>query len=487
MKPAEERAYSHPGHMAEYIGLDSWGRPIKNKKFHWDIYNLLLETQPRKSQTKQTAVILAPRNHGKSTCVVNYAAWCLGRNRDMRIVIASATEDLAREWLRQIVSIFPAEEFKSTFGNLLPSRSENLVWNDTEKVVSGRSPYARHLSLLASAVGSNILGKRADIIICDDIVTIHNSATQHLREQLRSWFWEVLWPILDPGGQIVVLGTRFYREDLYAELMRKWKDNVLVIRAEDKDGNPIWPERFSREALEHERKSMGSIFYNAQYLNDPQDISGNFLRREWLHFKVAIPDSMEYFAGMDPCVTARKGDYGVIATIGRDENGQHYLVDIHRMQGGMTQQIEALKELNKRYRYRAIHIEANAAQAFITQFLSENTDLPIRASNSSLPKNIRIANMATNFEFGRVLLAGMIGENGIEPIPQLVPFVDEWCNFPDGDHDDTLDAVEKAIEATDINRSEPIQVTLDTQPHFSRSFRVLNREFGARRRIRIWR
>ena len=55
--------------------------------------------------------------------------------------------------------------------------------------------------------------------------------------------------------------------------------------------------------------------------------------------------------------------------------------------------------------------------------------------------------MSVTFEAARCQLAGCLSEGQLQPLSGMEPFVDEWCSFPRGANDDTLDAVEKALEA----------------------------------------
>jgi len=100
------------------------------------------------------------------------------------------------------------------------------TWTDTKKIVTGRSPHATHLSLYGIGVKGSLLGRRADLVILDDVVSEKNSASKALREFLSDWLFKVLVPVLDvrPGhpGQLIVIGTPFYSDDLYSELSTKW-------------------------------------------------------------------------------------------------------------------------------------------------------------------------------------------------------------------------------------------------------------------------
>jgi hypothetical protein len=186
---------------------------LENKWFHKELYRLL--------QNEKRVLGLIPRGFGKSTIACGiFPTWAIGRNPNLRIIIASNTFALSKMYLRQIEQILLMPAYQRIFGNLVPP-SRTSTWTDMEKIVI-RDKIMPDASFLALGVGGATINRRADIIIGDDLVTHKNSATPAQREALRTWFWECLYPILEPDGQIVILGTRYSSEDLYAELIQKW-------------------------------------------------------------------------------------------------------------------------------------------------------------------------------------------------------------------------------------------------------------------------
>lgn len=95
-----------------------------------------------------------------------------------------------------------------------------------------------------------------------------------------------------------------------------------------------------------------------------------------------------------------------------------------------------------------INFEANAAQVFLAEQYIKNTMLPINPIKVVGPKEERFKAMSVHFTSGRFGLAAERNDFGdLEPIAALEPLVYEWVTFPNGEHDDILDAVEKAVIA----------------------------------------
>jgi len=407
-----------------------------NKWFHLAVIEELDKCSKR-------LLILMPPGFGKSTIAsVSYPLYRLTADRDLRILIISNTVGQAKEWLRQIeAELLLNQSLREIYGNLVPD-PRTLTWTDTEKIVVGRSPSATHLSLLALGVQGNLRGRRFDLIIADDLLDLENSSTAIRRAGVSSWFWNELLPRLEPEGSLIVIGTRLHPEDLYAELMAL--DWPVLRFAALEDGESIWPERFPTEELLERKRSMGSVLFQLQYMNDPSGLAGAILKREWLSYTEDIPENLEIFFGVDLSLSSKpEADYFVIAVVGVEPKTKLiYLLELIRTQAELLRQIELLKYASARWSPRLVGIESNAAQILVPQLLEAQTNIPIKKLFSQSPKEFRYLQMSALFEARRVMIRG----SGNEPLVSLKPFVDEWLEFPRGKHDDCLEAVSKALE-----------------------------------------
>ncbi len=216
-KTKPRRARRDFAYFIEYVFSDQRGKPLKLQWFHRQMIKYLM--------FEKRVLVLLPRSWGKSTIgSVAYPAWRLGVNRDLRIIIASNTITQAKWWLSEIENLMlKNDNFHEVFGFMVP-KPRTLRWTDTEKRVLGRSPYAMHSSLLATGIGSALLGARADVIIADDCIGEREAISPIQRKQASTWFWKVLLNTLEPDGQVVVLGSPWGPNDLYKEIQERWKD-----------------------------------------------------------------------------------------------------------------------------------------------------------------------------------------------------------------------------------------------------------------------
>ena len=202
---------------------------------------------------------------------------------------------------------------------------------------------------------------------------------------------------------------------------------------------PLWPEYWTLDKLEDRRKQIGSIIFNCQYQNDPTGMEGDLLKSEWLQSWDYPPSSGNIkYAGVDPALG--EGDYQSIATLSIDKTSkQGYLEDVWAEAIPFPQFLQKLRHLHEVNNYAKIYVEANAFQKVLT-FMQELQGLPIVTSQTSKDKEQRFIPMSSHFESKRIL---------VNPLLNLKSeFWTEWVQFPRGQHDDALDAVEIVTRET---------------------------------------
>lgn len=248
---------------------------------------------------------------------------------------------------------------------------------------------------------------------------------------------------------------------------------MIRIRAIKPDGSTYWPEEFPIELLQEIRAEIGGIRFASEYQCSPIDMSGNFLKREWLTPYISPPTDengipqLSYYFGVDPSITG-SGDYCVICVLGKSANDKLYLVDFIRKQARLEDQIQMITIQAQKYMPKIINIESNAAQELFVQLLENTTTLPVRRSLTIGRKEDRFAAMSIHFQSGRCFVRGEYVTDEITNRRELTyhssmkEFVLEWVAYrPKADaHDDTLDALEKALEVATFSLS-PVSVNAD--------------------------
>lgn len=276
---------------------------------------------------------------------------------------------------------------------------------------------------------------------CDDIITPKNSYTPTMRAKISAAFWAELSKRLEPDGQIIISGSRFYKNDLYDEISNNpdWEKITLTSTPE----NILWPERFSKEQLEQER-SANELFFRSQYLQEPIS-DGTALDGSWLNYYIEAPPNLAYYIGVDPCEKAKEGtDFFAACVLGVSPDGIGHIIDIVEAQLSLNQQVEMVQRLSAMYKPTLVNVEEKGA---LYGMLADNLKWYVRASPSNLPKHIRMQNIAEKFRQKKLLLKGVIDEGELIPDIMSQKFRQQWESFGGSGHDDILDATEKAYEA----------------------------------------
>jgi hypothetical protein len=220
----EELALDHPGHFQEYAFN------VTNAPFHWEVFDLFLDGHKNPSGDNGTVLILAPRNHAKTTVAEGFVTWKVGHNNKELCQFVCSKKELAVERLSRIGGCIRFNErYKNLFGNLYPEGDKDYVWRtdkfdvmqDRENVWDEGSE-ERDSSFTAFGIDSSVEGGRATIQVFDDVVSLENSQGESSRRHVNQKFWMSFDPMLVPLGQQIILGTRFHYADVYSELIPKF-------------------------------------------------------------------------------------------------------------------------------------------------------------------------------------------------------------------------------------------------------------------------
>jgi hypothetical protein len=173
-------------------------------------------------------MIQAQRGQAKTTITACYAVWRIIHDPTTRVLIVSSGSDMATEisnWIIQI--IMGMDELEC----LRPDRSAgdraSVKAFDVHNELKGpeKSP-----SIACIGITSNMQGKRADVLIADDVESAKNSATEVQRSRLRHLTRD--FTSICSTGDIIYLGTPQSVDSIYNGLPGRG----FAIR--------IWPGRY---------------------------------------------------------------------------------------------------------------------------------------------------------------------------------------------------------------------------------------------------
>jgi hypothetical protein len=412
---------------------------------------------------KRKILLYAPRNHAKST-VVSYKlpCWLIGRKPDIRIVTVSNVAGQAEAFLRQVsLTIENDENYNRYFPSLFPECPEK--WTNKEIIVE-RITKEKDPTLSTTGTGGAILSKRADLIICDDLLNKDNTRTPEQRKKVLDWFNDILMPVLDPDhGILIFIGTVFHEDDLISTLMKDPTFNVkkkykAIIR-EDLDDKQIelwgiykkfmvdgmrdkalnffkdkekemtantevlWPERWNYRRLVDERLSSGTRSFNLMYQNEVLSEETAIVKGEWVdnckdenrtlldNYSPTIGLGLTLVAttgGVDLAISEKEtADLNVIISLARTTEGKILLMNcIYGRWSPSTIRANIVGQF-LRFKHQLILVEDNAFQASLVKDMKEISDAPIRGfttTGEKFDEFIGINAMAVDFENNKFIL-----------------------------------------------------------------------------------
>lgn len=411
----------------------------------------------------QRRLQLSPRGHGKSTVwgVLGVLSTIV-LEQYYRILIVSKTEALASRLLKQIGNYAK----KLNEAGLLP---ELKTFNNTELRLKGIE--SKEPNVTAVGVLGSITGMHFDIIIGDDILDDRNTQRASQREAVMEWFTGSLLQLALPHTRTLLIGTRKHPEDLYGKLIAdpawdsqveravlKWPDNfekafsqgdpveqfftfgengeVLGI---EKEGawEVLWPESWDIDRLLLDRLMSGQVMFDREKQNDVSFYCERIFKREWLVFYEEKPprDGLRVYIACDLAISQNaSADYFAMVVAGMDIYGMWYLLDIYKGHIGFSKQLEVINEKTSYWQPLLVGIEDISYQKSLLESLLREGFVPAVGIHNTAPKEARIRSLQPMFEQGRI----KISENH-------EAFVQELLDFPGGEHDDMIDALEMAI------------------------------------------
>lgn len=395
---------------SEYLNLDV-------PEFHAELYAILRKVI---DQRDGRAWILAPKDHGKST-VYSFAliVWAVCYHPTWRCVVAGIKQDSAESFTHAIrAELESNEKLIADFGQFKPEHGEHAKWTDSQLNTRQRiaaekvKQRLKDPSVRAMGTEGESQGGRADLIACDDIVSVQNQATPALRKKVSRWFHEDLMGMLEPGCPLVGVGTKKHRADLHADVEKKKKHGWIVktFRAIKDDGSPLWPEKWPRTALNARKAEIGAGAYSRDYMNRPISEEEALFPWVWFQAPGVMDRERSYFVTLD---MAERGSYkkiiqawDVAAVTDKQTAKLHdtsfwvcITLGIHRVTGkrvllgfyrsrGITPG-EAIRQVKRQYDNLQPHqviMEANAFQRFFGTLMSQLQGVPIRGHETGEQK-----------------------------------------------------------------------------------------------------
>lgn len=234
---------------------------------------------------------------------------------------------------------------------------------------------------------SMIRGLHVGAVVCDDLPDESSLYSQEQREKLHEVFYGSITPIVEPFGYLCVLGTPYSATDIYGDLKKDGRFKVFEYPAIFPNGQLLAPDRLTFKRLTEERKSLGTLVFNREYLVVPIADTSTIFPYEFLKRSIrgmehiSFANDIESYpiklvrvvVGCDFAISGNVGaDYTVYTVWGMDAHGLIYLINIFREQGASHDlQVNKLIEFNARYKPNKSVCESNGFQRILAGMAKE--------------------------------------------------------------------------------------------------------------------
>ena len=418
-----------------------------------------------RGEVRRLIINVPPRSMKSITVSVAFTAWLLGHDPTKRILCASYAADLARKHSIDTRIIMESDWYRELFPRCeLVARRQR----DTELVTSQKG------GRLAFGLGGALTGRGADVIILDDPMKAASATSEADRRRAIEYYEGTLVSRLNDKqrGAIVLVMQRLHEDDLCGHLLERSREDWEVVhlpaiaiedgafQLSDRPGHvhrricddALQPDREPREILESLRRELGSRTFEAQYQQVPTPAGGNLIKREWLQYYRDRPRTFERIVvSWDTASTqgdASDWSAGLVWGV-HDQN--FYLLDVVRKRLEFPQLKEAVLKLHADWKADATLIEKTGLGIALKQDICRTTRLRPLLLPPKFDKITRCEVQSDRFAEGRIFLP--------DEAPWLALYEKELLAFPNGRHDDQVDATSYALHhLTDwLNRARPLE------------------------------
>lgn len=426
----------------------------------------------------QYLMLFAPPQHGKSELVsTRLPAFFLAHNPDQPVALVSYAAKLADRNSRAARAVMEDPRFA-----LIPFKSRIRPDYENWRVYDWHIQNGRGY-VLAVGVGGAITGHGFRLIVIDDpIESWAHAQSETIRETTWQWWLGTLKTRLWEGGRIVLMMTRWHKDDLAGRILEeegtveeggRWKVlsySALAKRPQlDEQGRiiassvdilergfdkPLAPSRFSQAYLHGIQRTTSKMVWNAEYQQTPTDPEGDFFKIGRIEIEEVPPalicqlqdghpveitrdaHAVRFWdlAATEKSRAARDPDY-TSGTLTAEGERRFWILDEQRGQLD-PEQVTDLVKLTARLdgKYVKIRIEQEpgaAGKTLIKAYQRLLAGYDVEGIPASGDKLVRAQAYASQVNAGNVvMLKG----------PWNKPMLAEYAGFPNIRHDDQVDS-----------------------------------------------
>lgn len=444
---------------------------------HWLICQALEKVFS--GETKRLIINLPPRYTKTELAVINFIAYGLGRCPDAEFIHTSYSSRLAANNSWQARELVLNPEYQAIFPELR-LRTDSSA-KDEWKTTAGGVVYAVGSGGTITGYGAGKM--RAGFggaILIDDPHKADEARSDIIREGVIDWFQNTLESRKNgPDTPIILTMQRLHERDLAGWLLdggngEEWES--LVLPAIQEDGSALWDFKHDRSELDRMAQSAPMTFAG-QYMQAPAPAEGNIFKPDQIKVLEALPveAGVQWVRGWDFAATqespGKDPDWTVGFLLGFYPDGRLVISDVVRLRGDPAEVERAVvNTAASDGRHVKISLPQDPGQAgkFQVQYLVRKLQgYSVHTSPESGDKVTRAEPFASQINVGNVSMVQASWNNNLKG---------EMRVFPNGSHDDIVDAGSRAFSVLGArslgNRISPLAIKQLQQPRMgARAFR----------------
>lgn len=290
---------------ARWVRDQATGEEIATPQHHREIW--------KEDEQKRDMLVIIARDHAKSTaeCKIETLHELIYKTEKAILILSEKV--LGEKIIGDIKKELETNDtIRWLYGSLIPT--------DDKRNSKSEKWRQRYLQLLngcevqSLSKGEPFRGNRPTRIKVDDPQSKKDVKNPLIAEEFWIWFWTEVYPMLDDGGSVIVLGTiisnncfvnklkstaeeKDFKVIEYPAILNFDPKKVRAGKRNDKPwyyfdegiGTPLWPEKWPIEALERRYNKIGHKAFLQEYQNIPFVTNGQPVFDPEYVFKVVDP------------------------------------------------------------------------------------------------------------------------------------------------------------------------------------------------------
>jgi predicted phage terminase large subunit-like protein len=405
-------------------------------------------TRVLKGECKRLIINVPPRYSKTELAVINFIAFALGQRPDAEFIHTSYSGGLAANNAFMAKLIVESVEYQALFPAVI-LRTDSKARADW-RTTAGGVVYAQGSGGTITGFGA---GKLRDgfggAIIIDDPHKADEARSDVMRRNVIEWFGNTLESRKNaPHTPIILIMQRLHEADLAGFLLaggngEHWEQ--VTFAAIQPDGTALWPAKHDIDTLRSMERASPYVFAG-QYQQLPAPLAGGEFKPDAIGMVEAIPVGTRFARAWDFAGTAGAGDYTAGAHLGVMPDGRYVIADmVHGQEAPEVVEANMRATAQRDGKQCPVVIPQDPGQAGksqIRQFTRYLAGFTVSSKPVTGDKVTRARPLAAQVNVGNVVMMRGAWNQAL---------INELRNFPNGRHDDQVDALSLAFDYLNDN------------------------------------